>query len=435
MTLKEIRHLVLAAALLFFFFMLNPSPLSELTPLKSGHKVLNLYILQRQLNELGFLDTVPSGYYCAATRDAVQKLQSEHKLKPDGIMTSQTATIIFNLVSQIDNQQKKEVLGFYVGDEPGIPSSYSTVKAQKNIVTSISPFWYRLDRNDPGQLETGSDVTEQDMYRTLDFCRQNDISNYALIHNILYGHNSVGKDLAHTLFTNPVKRKQQVNNIYNLLQEKGFDGVCIDIENIYPGDRDHYVQFLADLSSRLKPAGYPIIVCVPAKTSNVPGGGWGDNFDYAKVGRYADQVVIMTYDEHNAFSSNGPIASVDWVEKTIQYALTQIPAEKIILGIPGYGFDWNLVQKTSRYLSYQLAMQTSRKYKSDIKWDNRGQVPYFNYHDAQGSKHSVYFENADSTAAKLELVNRYGLRGIALWRLGMEDPDIWRLIPDFLTAG
>lgn len=111
------------------------------------------------------------------------------------------------------------------------------------------------------------------------------------------------------------------------------------------------------------------------------------------------------------------------------------PAGKIILGIPGYGFDWNLAQKTSRYLSYQMAMQTAGQYKSDIKWDNRGQVPYFNYRDVEGAEHDIYFESTDSTTAKLNLVNQYGLKGIAIWRLGMEDPDIWRLLPNLLNPG
>lgn len=236
--------------------------------------------------------------------------------------------------------------------------------------------------------------------------------------------------MVHQVLADPQKRRALVMNIFYLLKNKGFAGVCIDIENIHPYDRGLYTQFLAELASRLKPAGYRIIAAVPAKTTDAPSGGWSDNFNYAAVGKYVDFVAVMAYDEHTGYSSNnaGPIASAGWVDRVVEYALTKLPPEKILLGIPGYGFDWNYGDGTSRYLSYRLAMDTAKRYGKSIRWDAQSQVPYFNYTDKKGFWHSVYFENASSTAAKLDVVNKYNLGGIALWRLGMEDPATWRVI-------
>jgi spore germination protein YaaH len=96
--------------------------------------------------------------------------------------------------------------------------------------------------------------------------------------------------------------------------------------------------------------------------------------------------------------------------------------------VAGYGFDWNYGMGDSRYLSHQMAMDTAGKYQKSVQWDNVSQAPYFSYTDQNGHWHSVYFENSSSLAGKLDAVNNYNLKGIALWRLGMEDPDSWRVI-------
>lgn len=429
------RKMLLGLAVFLFlgvltFYVSTPDALALLKQKSSGADVLKL---QQQLQTLGYLQHEPTGYFGEETQNAVLKLQKEHNLLTDGIVGSQTNYIINKLLGLSNNSLDREVLGFYVGDEPAIPSSYATVTKQKDTITSISPFWYRLDKNNPGQLEHYGSVTEQEINEVLNFTQNNNQKNYALIHNLLYGKTSIGKDVVHTTMSNPDTRWALVTNIFNLLQSKGFDGVCIDIENIYHADKDLFVQFLAELSAKLKPEGYKIIVCVPSKTSDNPNGSWGDNFDYPQIGNYADMVAVMAYDEHGSYSDPGPIASVDWVNQVVQYTLTKLSPEKVLLGVPGYGFDWNINQNTSRYLSYQIAMDTARQYQKSINWDSQNNVPFFNYYDNNGLKHSVYFENSSSLASKLDIVNNNNLCGIAIWRLGMEDPDSWRVISDKFT--
>ncbi len=425
-------QLVLFITLLLITLTVSSSSSDGETLLKPGDSGPKVLALQGDMHKLGYLSDAPTGYYGEITWDAVLKLQEEYHLNPDGIIGQETNQLINRLVSSL-KVTEKEVLGFFVGEEPSIPSSMDTLRAQKDKITSISPFWYRLDRNDPGQLETGSNVTREEMDNVISFDKQNGIKTYTLVHNLLYGKSVIGRDVVHAVLTDPDRRRELVTNIFNLLNSRGFDGVTIDIENIYPGDRGLFIQFLAELSAQLKPSGYTLITCVPAKTSDKHNGGWGDNFNYHEVGKYSDIVAIMAYDEHGSFSkSGGPIASIGWVERVAEYALTKLPPEKILLGIPGYGFDWNVDQGSSRYLSYELAMQTAHRFEKSVTWDSENKVPYFNYLDNNGHRHKVYFENAASTAAKLDVVKKYNLQGIAIWRLGMEDPGSWPVIAEKL---
>ncbi len=433
---KKLLSLALTALLFSLLVISIPSSQAAPLPLKQGNRGATVLTLQQQLQTLGYFQTNPTGYFGPITTNSVIKLQADYKLKIDGIVGPQTNQIINKLLDYTTTpplnvpaaKSPKEVLGFYVGNEYSIPSSYATLENQKDTITSISPFWYRLDRNNPGKLEQYGSDTTQEIKQVLKLAKENNIKNYALVHNLLYGQASTGRNVLHTALADPATRWTLVMNIFNLLKENGYDGVCIDIEDMHAWDRQLYNQFLAELSAQLKPAGYEIIVCVPAKTTDQSTGGWGDNFDFTKVGHYADMVAVMTYDEHTAGSKAGPIASQAYLERVIKYALAKLPPEKILLGIAGYGFDWNYGMGNSRYLSYQMAMETAKKYNKIVQWDSGSQAPYYSYTDGKGYWHSVYFENSSSLAFKLDAVNKYNLKGVALWRLGMEDPDCWRVI-------
>lgn len=443
MTSRYRQHAAMIITFLVFFLVLNVQSSGAYSNLKQGNRGPDVLALQQQLQQLGYFSAQPTGYFGTVTASSIKKFQLNYGLKPDGIVGVQTNSQISKLLglrnnsnsnSNSNSHSQKEVLGFYTGDEPALPSSMATVKAQSSLLTSVSPFWYRLNRNDPGSLELYGGQTWPEVNELLSFSKKNNIGNYVLIHNLLYGSSTVSKDVVHKALADSNTRWKLVTNIYDLVKNQGYSGVCIDIENIYANDRGLYIQFLKELSSQFKPAGLKIISCVPSKTTDKSLGGWGDNFDYSQIGQYADQIVIMAYDEHSSGSSPGPIASRQYVENVAQYSLTKLPPEKILMGVAGFGFDWNTNNGTSRYISYQMAADTARQYNRQIQWDANKQVPYYGYTDKNGSWHSVYFENASSLAAKLDIVNTYNLGGIAIWRLGMEDPASWKVIRDKLYS-
>jgi len=135
----------------------------------------------------------------------------------------------------------------------------------------------------------------------------------------------------------------------------------------------------------------------------------------------------MTYDEHWIGGNPGPVASKPWVEKVVDYAAGVIPRDKLLLGIGNYGYDWVVGKGGNRSVPAKNMPELARKYGAAIKWDNQSQTPYFNYWK-DGQKHVVWFESTDSAALKLDLVKKYDLKGIAVWRLGFESPDFWDMV-------
>ncbi|RFU70386.1 hypothetical protein D0469_07240 [Peribacillus saganii] len=141
--------------------------------------------------------------------------------------------------------------------------------------------------------------------------------------------------------------------------------------------------------------------------------------------------MIMTYDEHNPRTKPGSTASFNWTEATIRYALKHgVPPSKILLGIAGYGWDWDTAADKALYSSYAQLMDQRTKYKAKVIWETRSQTPHFKYVDHNHHSHQVWFENSDSLRFKLNLVKKYNLRGIGIWRLGLEDPKFWTTIPE-----
>ena len=409
--------------------------------LMQGDYGTRVTVLQQELKQLGYFQLAPTGYFGPITAAAVTALQADYGLAVDGIVGPATGALLQKLLANPPagnnppaTGNTRTVTGYYTEDEGNIPSSYNDLVEHGDALTDIAPFWYQLDAGGSGSLHTLDGVSPTETEQVISTAHREKVKVFAMVYNTLYDSGVDGRDVTHRVLSDPNRRQALEDNIFHLLQDRGFDGVEIDMEDIYPADGQLFNQFIAELAARLHPAGYSISVDLPAKLSSQPNGSWADSFDYAGVGRYADRVVIMAYDEHGAYGGPGPIASLPWVEKVVTYALTCIPPQKIVLGLPAYGFDWNDNGTSPRYLSYNLAAQTAARYGAAISWSDGAQSPFFFYTDEYGSGHQVWFENASSWAGKLDLVNRYNLKGIAIWRLGMEDPASWSLIKQKFTV-
>lgn len=249
---------------------------------------------------------------------------------------------------------------------------------------------------------------------------------YGLIYNMENGHFSA--EIARAVLSDPERRGRAVADMLAIAQVHGLAGIDIDIENV-PGDlRPHYTALVREAAAALKPHGIHLTVSVPAKVWDDTTSNWGGAFDYAALGEAADQVAIMTYDEHTYGLPHGPVASLPWVDRVAAYAVTQIPPEKILLGIPAYGYDWiHGTRQVVKGLSTGGAYTLAARHGAQVQWDDVAQVPYFTYSEG-GRAHIVYFENSHSAAAKLQIVEKYGLGGIAIWRLGLNEPAIWEAV-------
>ncbi len=326
------------------------------------------------------------------------------------------------------------VLGFYVDDEYILPSSYKSMVKHGRFLSAVAPFWYRLSPADASKLQEHhpeEGFTKEEMKRIIEKAKSQDMEVLMLVHNLLYGGSADGKELAKNMLATMESRKMFIDSVEGIVKEFEYDGINIDIENIYVSDRDKFSALIKELHDRLSPKGYKITVCVPAKTSDNLSNTWSGPFDYGDIAKYSDKVAIMTYDEHGYSSGPGPVASYNWVRNVMEYALENMPAKKILMGIPGYGFDWTKGKKGARYISYAQAINTASSRGAAIKWDDNARVPHFEYWE-NGQKHEVWFESKYSLEHKLDIAKEYDIGGIALWRIGLEDAGAWEVIGDIL---
>ena len=173
------------------------------------------------------------------------------------------------------------------------------------------------------------------------------------------------------------------------------------------------------------PKGYMVSATLPAKTADYLRDNWTGAYDYKAIGQYADRVIIMTYDEHWSGGVPGPVASYGWVEKVINYAVKEIPPQKLLMGIAAYGYDWSIDGKNGKAVTVSEINNYLKKYGGKILWNDTYKVPYYRYKDENGDDRIVWFENLQSSQFKMKLAKDKGLQGIAIWRLGLETKDFW----------
>ena len=317
---------------------------------------------------------------------------------------------------------KKEFIGFYAEWWGEDTSSFSSLAKHTDIIQTIAPFWATLDANAEIRNRGGNDHAS-----VVKFAKENNVEVLLLINN---EKKEGDNPPIQKVLSNPALRTKAINNIEAYLKQYGLHGVNIDFEIIPPGQKDNLTAFMQELYSKLKPQGYVVSIDVfPKQNETID---ISIAYDYEKLSKYADKIMIMTYDNHGRWSGAGPVAGIAWVENNLRYALKFIPKEKLYLGIAAYGYDWSYVngEKKVDFLDYNMVMERVKKYNAAIKWDTPSQSPYFIYVDSNGVKHTVWFENSYSVKFKLDLIKKYDIAGAAMWKLGEEDPEYWNLFKD-----
>ena len=219
-------------------------------------------------------------------------------------------------------------------------------------------------------------------------------------------------------------------NIYNLLVDYKCDGVNLDLEKGAPGDRALFSRFINTWTARFKGVNYLVSIDVPAKTSEQRTDIWKGVFDYRALGQSVDMVILMTYEEHWPGSQPGSVASLPWVKQVLNYALAHIPAQKLYLGLPLYGYDWERPGK-AEVIGYKRARELARRYGAPLQWDSEQHSTYFKY-ETRGQRHTVYFEDLRSLKEKLDLAQRKGIGGVALWEMNLSYPEFWELMQTYV---
>jgi spore germination protein YaaH len=296
----------------------------------------------------------------------------------------------------------------------------SAVLANRGDVNEASPWIYGLD--------TGGEIVDQysaDQQAEVsgDITRLRD-AGIRLVPTLA---NVVDGDFAYQPVAGILHDKDRtvahIAAIVDLVERDDLAGIDIDYEDLHAGDRQVFTDFVTQLADALHARGKLLSVALFAKASDAGYDQRNVAQDYAAIGRVADQVRLMGYDYHWSASPPGPIAPVDWINTVLAYARTQIPPDKIILGIPMYGYDW--VGNRGASLTWQQAVQLAQRYRVPITFDKASQSPWFRYTDSAGTVHEVWFENAASVAAKLSAARAIDAGGVYLWLYGPEDTGVW----------
>ncbi len=225
--------------------------------------------------------------------------------------------------------------------------------------------------------------------------------------------------LVNSILSSPTTTAAVIAEIKSIALREKLTGITMDFENIEPADRNEYVNFMAELHQALQGTGLKLMVCLPEQDQSNP----NSAYDYAGLAANADLVMLITYDEHTSAGSPGTVAQYAHVKRVIQYAIQQMSPDKVLLGIADYGYDW--ANGTGIQIGMGTAEALAQAHHSRIVFDKSSETPTFTYVGSNHVSHTVWFENGRSLSLLDGLIHNFGLKGAAIWRLGLENQQLW----------
>ena len=258
--------------------------------------------------------------------------------------------------------------------------------------------------------------------------RAGDTNLFATVTNRPAANATFSRTLARAIMATSQSRQRHIAALVKLTIDKGFDGIDLDWEDLAAADRAPFSRFVEELAAALHGRHRFLSVAVYPKTSEP--GTWGPQkaADYARLGAAADELKIMTYSYSGGWSAPGPQAPTGWLDKVLTFAERQVPAAKIAMGVPLFGFDWHGGHAYAIDAAY--AATAAARYKATVTRDAASGEAVLRYSDSAGVLHVLYFQDQRAVAAKLALLRRRHphLGGVAFWVMGQERPGTWQTV-------
>ena len=238
------------------------------------------------------------------------------------------------------------ILGFYTLEEgPGLPSSFTSFVNNTQQLSIVGLFMFRISRDNPAQIEKFGSFSDRDVENLVAIAHRNNIKIVPVVHNLLYrtGDPATSKEVVKQLVATPENRRTFAANLVSLIERYNFDGVNIDIEDVYIEDSERLSALYIEIANALRPRGYFFSASVPSRVSDQPTNPFSAPFNYSVIGRTVDKFVVMLYNEHGwPGSGPGPVVSSGWMERVLNYTITKMPRDKIIAAVSVFGFDFNI---------------------------------------------------------------------------------------------
>src|SRR5882762_5203742 len=222
------------------------------------------------------------------------------------------------------------------------------------------------------------------------------------------------------MLANAAARQNLVRGIVEYAVESHEAGIVVDFEEVPDASQAHFRAFIGGLAPAMHSVGLKLMIALPARD---------DVYDYEYFGKQCDAIVLMNYDQHWPFSPPGPIAAQDWFVENLRQVLDDVPAQKIVVGIANYAYDWPEAPKkkyaTAEEFSVQEALLHVKESETDVEFDSDSLNPHYSYYDEHNHVHQVWMLDAITAYNQLRASERLGVQGTALWRLGSSDSSLW----------
>lgn len=332
-----------------------------------------------------------------------------------------------------DRIEPGQILVIAYDDEPLgaiVTNGYAYPYIERRALTATLPYMSYLAPFTYGLNAQGGLLPLED---TLLLNEARRLGTAALMHlSSLTEDGNFSSQRAAELLADEARQIALIGEITAMMERKGYRGLDVDFEFIPAARREDYARFIRRLREQLSPLGYPVMVALAPKTYAAQPGLLYEAHDYALLSAAADYVLLMTYEWGYTYGPPMAVAPLPNVRRVLEYALSEMPPEKIFLGIPNYGYDWPLPfvqgQTMARSISNQEAVELAVRNGAEIEFDEQAQSPFFRYTAEDGVVHEVWFEDARSMSAKLRLVSEYGLHGAGYWNLMRPYPQGWVLL-------
>lgn len=308
--------------------------------------------------------------------------------------------------------------GFYVAWDS---SSIASLRLHADKMTHLFPAWLQLSPAGDGLVINDNDPSDREARK---LCAANGVKIVPLINNFASDRNDFDEARLHALLTTPRKRQALAQRLFGYVRRNGYAGVNIDFETEDSDDRDNLALFAAEVSSLFHPHGLLTTVCTQVD---------GDNAQTAAIARGCDFIVPMVYDLHWSGGGAGAIAPRAWAEENIRATLAHVPADKIVLAVGNYAYDWIRGTHGAKTLTFGEAMVTAQESldaetpvstEGRVQWDTKTQNPYFTYEE-EGKTHEVWAMDAATAFNTQRFAEANGISGRVLWYVGSEDPSLW----------
>lgn len=369
-------------------------------------------------------NTATPTMYTVMRGDTMYKIAMRYKISLEDLIRANPQIINPNVI------QIGQVINIPSITKPSIEvNGYAIANISTNVLNRTLPYLTYLSIFSYQAKADGSLTTlyEQEL---IDMSRSDSVAPNMVVTNI-GNEGGFNSDIAHSILNDINIQNTLISNIISIVNAKNYAGVDIDFEYLYPEDRLPYANFLRKIKSQLTPINKTLSVAVAPKYRDNQAGLLYEAHDYALIGEIADRVIIMTYEWGYVYGEPMAISPYSEVEAVISYAVTRIPSNKILMGMPNYAYDWATPWKegdVATTITNTRALETALDYGAPIMFDSKAQAPYFNYTNSDGQRRIVWFEDARSIDARLNLVTKYNLAGVSYWTINNFYPINWSVL-------